>query len=147
MDECRAGIFFAPVSENPMLRIIPTKVHGVLDYMAGLLLIALPTILGFDSQLTETWVMVILGIITLLYSIVTRYELSFASLISMRTHLWLDFLSGVVLAASPWLFHFSERVYLPHVVFGLGEILIVLLTNPVAEDSPRPRIAPKAPRD
>lgn len=128
-----------------MLRIIPTKVHGVLDYLAGLLLIALPTILGFDSQLTETWVMIILGIITLIYSMLTRYELAFASLISMRMHLWLDLLAGAILAGSPWLFHFSDRVYMPHLIFGLGEILIVLLTDPVAEKSPSPRIAPKEP--
>ena len=34
----------------------------------------------------------------------------------------MDFLSGVFLAISPWVFGFSERVWVPHVLVGLFEI-------------------------
>ena len=128
-----------------MLRLISTKLHGILDYLVGALLIFLPTILGFNSQTTETWVMITLGIITIVYSLVTRYEAGFVSLISMRTHLWLDLLSGAFLAVSPWLFHFAERVYMPHLIVGLAEIAVVLLTDPIPAKSPTPEIAPKRP--
>jgi hypothetical protein len=128
-----------------MLRIIPTKLHGILDYLFGILLIALPTLLGFSSQENETWVMIVLGIVTILYSMVTRYECAFVSLISMRTHLWFDLISGILLIWSPWLLHFAGRVYLPHVIVGAVEIVIVLLSDNQPVKSPSPRLAPKDP--
>jgi hypothetical protein len=46
----------------------------------------------------------------------------------MRVHLVVDFLSGALLAASPWLFGFANEpsnAWAPHVVVGLMEILVV----------------------
>jgi hypothetical protein len=47
----------------------------------------------------------------------------------MKAHLALDVLSGIVLAASPWLFDFADRVYLPHLILGLIEIGAGLMTR------------------
>ncbi len=41
----------------------------------------------------------------------------------------IDFLSGVFLAASPWLFGFAEEVYLPHLILGIFEIGASLMTK------------------
>jgi hypothetical protein len=128
-----------------MLRFIPTKVHGILDYLVSIVLIFLPTILGFSAHGNESWTMIIIGIVTILYSMFTRYELSFASLISMRGHLWLDFITGGFLAASPWLLNFAHRVYEPHLILGLAEIVVVLLSDSQPSNSPKPRLAPKNP--
>jgi hypothetical protein len=49
--------------------------------------------------------------------------------ISMRVHLVLDALGGIVLAASPWLFQFHEYVWMPHVVFGLLEFGAAAMTQ------------------
>ncbi len=38
------------------MRSIPTRVHGVLDYLVGLLLIGAPWLLGFERGGAETWV-------------------------------------------------------------------------------------------
>jgi hypothetical protein len=115
------------------MRFIPTRVHGVLDYMMGLLLIAAPWLLGFANNGAETWVPVILGISALLYSLCTAYELGPFKLISMRTHLTLDFISGAFLAASPWLFNFDEYVYLPHLILGIVEMGAALMTKRVPD--------------
>jgi len=104
------------------MKVIPTKVHGVMDYLVGAILIAAPWLLGFARGGAETWVPVILGASAILYSLFTDYELSISRSIPMKTHLTLDVLSGVFLAASPWIFGFSEYVYLPHVIFGILEI-------------------------
>jgi hypothetical protein len=113
-----------------VMRIIPTKVHGILDYLVGIVLIAAPWVLGFARNGAETWVPVVLGASAIVYSLITDYEYSIAKVISMRTHLTLDLLSGVLLALSPWLFNFDEYVYLPHLLFGILEIGASLLTNP-----------------
>ena len=104
------------------MKIISTKVHGVLDYLMGVILIAAPWLLNFDRGGAETWVPVVLGASVILYSLFTNYEYSVAKGISMRTHLTLDVLSGIFLAASPWIFGFNEYVYLPHLIFGILEI-------------------------
>jgi hypothetical protein len=113
------------------MRIIPTKVHGMLDYIVGLLLIVSPWILDFYRGGAETWVPVILGVSALIYSVFTRYELGLIKKIPMPVHLTLDIMSGVLLAISPWLFNFHETVYLPHLILGIFEIAAGLMTSKV----------------
>ena len=109
--------------------MISTKVHGYLDYAVGALLIAAPWLFGFAEGGAETWVPVILGVSAILYSLMTNYELGVTKGISMGTHLTLDLLSGVLLAASPWIFGFADYVYVPHLVLGILEIGASLLTS------------------
>ena len=109
--------------------MISTKVHGYLDYAVGALLIAAPWLFGFAEGGAETWVPVILGVSAILYSLMTNYELGVTKGISMGTHLTLDLLSGVLLAASPWIFGFADYVYVPHLVLGILEISASLLTS------------------
>jgi hypothetical protein len=111
------------------MNIIPTKVHGALDYLVGALLIAAPWIFDFNRGGAETWVPVILGAGAILYSLFTDYEYSISRSISMKTHLTLDVISGIILALSPWIFGFSEFVYLPHLIFGILEIGVGLMTQ------------------
>lgn len=111
------------------MRFIPTKVHGYLDYLVGLLLIAAPWLFDFANGGAETWVPVILGAGAIVYSLMTDYELGVSRAISMRTHLTLDLLSGILLAASPWIFGFADEVYGPHLVLGLLEIGASLMTK------------------
>lgn len=111
------------------MRIISTKTHGYLDYIVGLLLIVAPWLFGFANDGAETWVPVALGVSAIIYSLLTDYELGATRQISMRTHLGLDIFSGIFLAASPWIFGFSEYVYLPHLILGIGEIGVALMTE------------------
>lgn len=111
------------------MRFISTKVHGALDYLVAILLIASPWLFGFAEGGAETWVPVILGAGTIVYSLLTAYELGAVAAISMKTHLMIDFMAGLVLIVSPWLFGFAEYVWIPHVVFGIVEIGAALMTE------------------
>jgi hypothetical protein len=111
------------------MKIISTKTHGVLDYLMGIILIASPWIFGFADGTAAQWIPVILGIAALVYSLMTDYELGAAKMISMKTHLTLDMVSGIFLAVSPWLFGFSDRVSTPHVVLGILEIGAAMMTR------------------
>lgn len=104
------------------MKIISTRVHGVLDYLVGALLIAAPWLFDFNRGGAETWVPVVLGAGVILYSLFTNYEYSVSKSIPMKIHLTLDVISGIFLAASPWIFGFNEFVYLPHLIFGILEI-------------------------
>ena len=113
------------------MRFISTRVHGVLDYLMGMVLIAAPWMLGFADNSAATWVPVLLGVGVIIYSLFTDYELGVFRGISMRGHLWLDALSGIFLASSPWLFGFSDYVSTPHVVLGVAEVIAALTTRTV----------------
>lgn len=111
------------------MRFIPTRVHGILDYTVGAILAISPWLFGFNRGGAETWVPVILGAGAILYSLVTNYEWGVSRRIPMPTHLMLDVASGIVLALSPWIFGFADHVYLPHLLFGILEIAVPLLTR------------------
>jgi hypothetical protein len=110
------------------MRMLSTRIHGVLDYVMGLTLIALPFLADFGAG-PQTTVMVGLGSALIIYSLCTNYELGLLDGISMRTHLTLDLLSGIFLAASPWIFGFADTMYMPHLLLGIGEIAASLLTR------------------
>jgi hypothetical protein len=110
---------------------LPTRIHGALDYLLGLLLIASPWILGFGAGGMETWVPVGLGAAVIVYSLLTDYELGGVRRLSIHLHLWLDAITGVLLAISPWILGFDERVWIPHVVLGVLLVGIAAVTDTV----------------
>lgn len=110
---------------------LPTRIHGMLDYLLGALLIASPWVLGFGVGGAETWVPVGLGALLLLYSLFTDYELGLVKRLQVPAHLLLDALGGLLLAVSPWLFGFDTHVWMPHVVLGLAEVVVAAVTNTV----------------
>ncbi len=111
------------------MRFIPTKVHGVMDYIMGILLIASPWLFDFNRGGMETWIPVILGVGALVYTVMTDYELGLTRRLAIPTHLILDLVSGILLAASPWIFGFADYVYLPHLVLCIIEIGASLMTK------------------
>jgi hypothetical protein len=119
------------------MQVIPTRVHGVLDYLVGALLIAAPWLFDFQRGGAETWVPVVLGVAAMLYSLLTDYEMGAFRMLPMPTHLALDMGNGVLLAVSPWLFGFSDRIWQPHLVIGLIEIGTALMTSRVPADGLR----------
>jgi hypothetical protein len=117
------------------IRFLPTSVHGVLDYLVGIALIAAPFLFGFAYVGgIAVYLPIILGIGLILYSLVTKYELGVPGIkfIPMPYHLIFDFVAAVLLAVSPFLFGFSSKplnVWLPHLVVGIAVVLVVLVSK------------------
>jgi hypothetical protein len=111
------------------MRMLSTYVHGIIDYVAGLLLIASPWLFGFAAEGPETWILVVAGLLMLGAFLLTDYEWGLVRKIPMPMHLSLDAILGIVLAASPWVFNFHESVWVPHVVLGLMELGGALMTD------------------
>ena len=115
------------------IRFLPTKVHGVLDYVVGLALILAPNIFQFaDVGGPAVFIPRLLGVVLIAYSLFTRYELGVIKFISMPYHLIVDFLAALLLALSPFLFGFSNKsanVWLPHVVVGIAVIIVVIVSK------------------
>jgi hypothetical protein len=111
-----------------MFGIVPTRIHGFLDYLIGLTLVVMPFILGRGAG-PQTWLPVVLGGGMVVYSLLTEYEMGVVPLIGMPAHLVLDGLGGMLMAGSPWLFGFAYIVWVPHVVLGLAAIGAAVMTQ------------------
>ncbi len=119
------------------MRFVPTRVHGVVDWIMAPLLIVVPWLFGFARGGAETWVPVALGIAGLIVTFFTDHEYGIMRKIPMIGHLWIDGLAGILLAASPWIFGFADTVWIPHVVLGLSEFAASLVTKTVPSDAAR----------
>ncbi len=115
------------------MKLISTKIHGLLDYFGAVLLISLPWVFNFTLNHAQKNLPVVIGIIIIIYSLFTNYETGLVKLIPMKVHLVLDLVAGLILAASPWLFGFSHYFYLPHLISGLLIVLVCLLSERTVE--------------
>jgi hypothetical protein len=107
-----------------IMKIIPTFVHGFIDYVIGIFLMMMPWLFDFPTEENETLVPAFVGAGIVAYSLATNYEYGAMKIISMNSHRRLDYLAGCVLALSPWLFGFHKIVYLPHLVIGFFIVVI-----------------------
>lgn len=119
-------------------RFIPTKVHGALDYIVGIALIAAPGLFGFMSMGGPAVILpMVLGVGLILYSIFTKYEWGLIKVLGMPYHLIFDVLASALLALSPFIFGFYNpsmpNVWLPHVVVGITVIIVVIFSQPQPE--------------
>jgi len=104
-------------------------VHGVVDWLMGALLVALPWVIGLDRAAPEGWLPLALGLTGLVVTFFTDHEFGVVRRIPMVGHLWVDGLAGALLAVSPWLLGFSDRVWLPHFVLGVTELTAAFVTK------------------
>lgn len=109
--------------------MIDTRTHGILDYATGALLLAAPYLFGFATGGIEQWLPQLLGAMTIAMSLFTDYELSISRAIPLRVHLGMDMVSGALLAVSPWLFGFAGLIWWPHLLVGLVEMVVPMLTR------------------
>jgi hypothetical protein len=117
--------------------VIPTRIHGAIDYIWSVLLILAPFVFGFTG--TPRAVAVGLGTTVIVVSLLTDYEWGVRRLIPMPLHLGLDIAGGLLLAASPWLLGFAHRVWLPLLAFGAASVVVASLTARVPGDAARHR--------
>ncbi|HET9919452.1 MAG TPA: hypothetical protein VFQ30_06400 [Ktedonobacteraceae bacterium] len=117
------------------IRFVPTWLHGYFDYIGGIGLIAAPFVFGFFPVGGVAVILpMVLGVGLILYSLLTDYERGIPALrfIPMPVHLIFDLVASALLAASPFIFgfyHQAPNVWLPHVIAGVGVILLVLVSQ------------------
>lgn len=113
-------------------RVVPTKVHGVLDYATGPALVAAPTLLGLNGSRASALAPRLAGAAASVYAPLTDYELGAVKALPMKAHLALDAAGGALLAASPWVLGYRRhgvRHWLPHTLVGLGEVAVALTSK------------------
>jgi VIT1/CCC1 family predicted Fe2+/Mn2+ transporter len=105
---------------------IPVLVHGLIEYVAGILLIVAPLLIGYDSG-TATAVSVVVGILILIIAATTAGPTGLIPQIPLPAHVALDYVLAAFLIASPFIFSFSSESAPTAIFIALG-ILHLLLT-------------------
>jgi branched-subunit amino acid transport protein len=111
------------------MRFIPTRIHGILDYLYAIALFCAPFLFWTTDRSWDLWIPMLVASVVILYSILTRYEWGGISLISMKSHLRLDLIIGIFMVAAPWIFGFSDRAWRPFLIFGLLAIILSFITK------------------
>jgi len=105
---------------------VPAFVHGLIEYVAGVLLIAAPFVLAFDSD-TATGIAIAIGVVVLIVTASTAIPTGLIKSIPVQAHVVLDYALALLLIASPFAFGFDDDGTATAVFLVLG-ILHLLLT-------------------
>lgn len=126
------------------MRFISTNIHGFFDYLVGVLLIAMPWLMGVAAiGGPETWLPVFIGASIIVYSLATDYELGVFKKLHMRAHLILDGLAGGTLLLSIVFFGFFDvTLWWPYVILSLLLLVAAFFTRKEPR-SDRPRFWPR----
>jgi hypothetical protein len=104
----------------------PAFLHGLVEYVAGALFIALPLLLNYDSNAAKA-VSIVIGVLMIAVAASTDWGLSLNNQIPKPAHFALDWILAGVLIASPFLFGFSGDSTPTAIFIGVG-VLHILLT-------------------
>ena len=111
------------------MKIINTKLHGIIDYASALVLL-LPWIVDFHPSSEDTWILTSIGSAIAVYSLITNYEFGMVKIIPMRTHLVFDIVISIFLISTPFVFNLYHYSKWP-VIVGIIGLIVSALTNPV----------------
>lgn len=123
--------------------MISLRVHNVLDYVIGALLLVCPWVFGFADVAAARNLFLFGGVALIVYSLLTNYYYSVARVIPLGVHMTFDALLGVLLILAPALFGYrnliTEGQYAVHIVLGIGAVGLVALTRPRTEAAKTPQ--------
>jgi hypothetical protein len=119
---------------------IPALVHGVVEYLAAILLIAAPFVFAFDDD-TATGVSIVAGVLVLVVTASTDLPTGLIKSIPVPAHVVVDYLVAGVLIASPFLFGFTDdgTATAFFIVLGVVHLLLTIATRFIRDERPRRR--------
>lgn len=115
------------------MRFLSSKTHTIIGLITGVILLLAPYIFMFTENSAATSVTMAVGVFIILSELITTSRFSPIKLIPMRVHLVLDYLTGIFLAVSPWLFGFASvgaNAWVPHLIVGIFVVAYAAVTNP-----------------
>ena len=102
-----------------MKPFISLTVFGVFNYIIALTLIAAPWLFGLvDVSSAALFLPIYLGWLQLIMAIFSDTPVGFLKQLPVNIHMAVYVFMGFVLLISPWLWNFSDKVFLPELLIG-----------------------------
>jgi hypothetical protein len=105
---------------------IPAFLHSLIEYVAGVALIAAPLLLNYDHG-AATAASIILGVLVLFLVATTTSTMSLINQVPLSMHIVFDYVIAAVMIAAPFLFGFSGEST-PTGIFIAGGVVWLLLS-------------------
>lgn len=112
--------------QGPLSRFL----HGAIEYLVGVLLIAAPFLFAFESDAAVA-LSIVAGVLLIAVAASTEGAGSLIDSIPISIHLLFDFALAAVLIASPFLFGFTDESA-PTALFliiGVAHLLVTIATR------------------
>jgi hypothetical protein len=124
---------------------IPAVVHGGLDYVLAVVLIAAPLVLGFEEDAAVA-VAIAAGLVALLLGAFTAWTTGIVKSIPVPVHTLLDYILSIFLVVAPFLLGFNDddTASAFFVVVGILGLLLAVATRYMGESPDRRRRPRKA---
>ena len=104
---------------------IPAFLHSLIEYVAGIALIAAPLLLDYESG-AATAASIILGVLILFLVATTTSTMSLINQVPLSMHIVFDYVIAAVLIASPFLFGFSGESTPTAIFIAAGVVWLLL---------------------
>ena len=119
------------------IRLLPWSLHQAIGYLAGILCILAPFLLGFADSAGPLSVFIGTGIALLALGVLGRGSAGVAQVLPAGVHVALTYLVGFLLLVAPFVFGFADQeAPLATAVFiGLG-LVVATLVAAVPEGEP-----------
>lgn len=101
------------------MKLISSKTHGVIDYVAAPVVFALPRLLKFPKRLVTMFTF--MAAFHALYSMLTKYELGVVKVLPYKGHLALDTAVATATIAAPVMFAEAKPRVAP-VIIAMGVV-------------------------
>jgi len=111
------------------MNFIPRKLHLALDLLLIVFLVSAPWLFGFEVRSIPALVLFLTAAIVLCYALLTKYELGIFKFMNFKNHLAIEFVTGLMLACSPWLMEFGGYVTTPHFMAGIFMMVLALFSR------------------
>ena len=109
------------------MKVLNSRVHGVVDYLVVLFLLASPTLFGLSEDIA-CYTYILAGVHFTL-TILTKFKFGLIKVIPFKIHGIIEYVVGVVLIAAAFLHHL-EGVDKTFVIgFGVAVLVTALITD------------------
>jgi len=105
------------------------KQHGTFDYVFGVVVTLSPWLFGFAADPFAVSLAVLLGGLTLVYSLLTHYERGIFGLIPFTIHRLLDVAVGIALVGATWHFGMKDIAGVVFTILGAISLVATALTR------------------
>jgi hypothetical protein len=109
---------------------IPLAVHGLVEYVAGVLSIAAPFMFNFDSD-GATVISALLGAALLVLALTTASPTGIVRSLPIDSHIVLDYLLSLFVIICPFVFGFTDdgAASAYFLILGVGYLLMTVTTR------------------
>ena len=114
---------------NDYMKIIPSKTHGILDYLTVAFLLVSPSLFKMEGSLST--VTYSLGIAQLLLTVFTNYERGLMKVIPFRIHGLIEIIAALVLAGFAFWFYNDGNTFgfYYYIVLAIVYVTVFILTD------------------